>query len=136
MRRMRLSVLFVLLAACSSTRHAAVPTTVATCKGGISGASADRPAELRGALLIAGPFRGYQPTSGTVTIASLPSRTTCQVQVGRDGRFVAQLAPGTYAVSGRSPMFGYGRYPCGASRPVVVRRGDSVSPTNVFCNER
>jgi hypothetical protein len=56
--------------------------------------------------------------------------------VGTDGYFVAGVAPGTYLVSGRSPLYGSGQHDCVASRsPVSVEARQTVTVT-VSCEEK
>ena len=89
-----------------------------------------------------GPVGGLRPLPGIVT--ALPTGGTGTVRsraksyrapVGPDGRYSISVPVGTYAVTGRSPLYQNGSRDCLARKPVVVTKG-RVSRANVVCIEK
>jgi hypothetical protein len=73
-------------------------------------------------------------TTGTVTLAGPVSRL---VRVGSDGHFDGSVPPGQYLLTGHSPLYGSGAYPCRTigNAPVTVTAGATVA-AQVVCVER
>jgi pimeloyl-ACP methyl ester carboxylesterase len=62
-----------------------------------------------------------EPVPGRVTARERGgSGVTTTVAVGRDGRFAMTLTDGIYEVTGYSPRFGDGKYPCTPGGPVTI----------------
>jgi len=74
-----------------------------------------------------------RPVRGTVTAAA-SSGARCEVTVRNDGRFDLDLARGVYHLTGRSPLFGGGKYQCSADRRVALV--DKRVVANVICPVR
>ena len=131
------------LVGCSSSQPSAASrsttsgsyVTITRCLTGVSGGAAERPSEILGTLeMVGGPAPGLpRPVRGTVT-ATASSGNRCDVKVGDDGRFDLDLAPGVYRLTGRSPRFGGGRYPCAADGKVAL--AGPLIVANVICSVR
>ncbi len=80
------------------------------------------PRPLRGKVVVKDSSTGM---SGDIDI----------VVVGADARYSVAVRPGTYTVTGSSPMYDGGHTPCPAGVPVVVPGGGNVF-VNVLCQER
>jgi hypothetical protein len=93
------------------------------------------PMTIHGRLLaVGGPAPGApRPLPGTVTLSTTDSEIT--VLVDNDGRYSAEVSPGTYEVVGHSPQYGSGTYLCRAAGPVTATADETVD-TNVVCQER
>lgn len=109
----------------------------ATGASGAAGAGAGQPqaGEVRGHLYGTGGISpgSPRPWDGTVTVTGAGFRR--EILVGADGAFALSLAPGRYLLTGRSPHFGGGRYPCNASQPADIRAGRTIS-VDVLCSMR
>lgn len=68
------------------------------------------------------------PLAGSITLTN--ASTTLVVKTDEDGKFVAELKPGTYSVTG---VGGQGSQ-CRADSPVVVRQGERTDPVFVNCH--
>jgi hypothetical protein len=93
-----------------------------------------------GILTISPPMGADYPTGGTVTIAKQGApHTSVIVSVGASGHFQAQVPPGTWVVTGRTPKYGDNKYVCrllnSDTNAVNVAVGHQVSVT-VWCPER
>jgi hypothetical protein len=60
-----------------------------------------------------------RPVAGTVVAVS-DSGDRCSIAVGAKNASRFDLSKGVYAITGRSPSFGGGRYECTAERQVTV----------------
>jgi hypothetical protein len=74
-----------------------------------------------------------RPLPGTV-VAKGPGGTD-RVKVDADGRFHLSLAPGTYTLTGTSPLYESGKVPCNALAKVRVSAGGNAT-ADVLCQER
>ena len=89
-----------------------------------------------GRLMISPPMGAIVPTRGTVTFERRGSpHTDVMIDVGDSGRFVAQVPPGIWVVTGRSPKFGNGQYKCESDDAVTVYGKHRVS-ISVWCVEK
>jgi hypothetical protein len=104
-------------AACSSGPHAAVAPAAGILAGHLYGVGGAAPGAPR-------------PWPGTVTLTGPGEHR--DIAVGAGGRFSAQVAAGTYIVSGRSPRYEDGTGVCRAARPATVTAGH-LTQTDVFC---
>ena len=118
-------VLLLLVAGCTSSNHNGIPrpTTSVALTG-----------QLAGVLLISSPMRTTYPTSGSAELVGPVRR---QLAIGSDGRFVAEVPPGQYRVTGHSPPYGNGAYDCivSSGRSVQVSRGQTTQ-IEVVCLEK
>jgi hypothetical protein len=92
--------------------------------------------EVTGALrLVGGPAgNGPRGVAGEVHFRATDGTTTSAAAAG-DGQFSLRVRPGTYVVSGTSPSFGDGTYPCNAAAPVQVPAGGRHD-VEVVCSMR
>ncbi len=90
-------------------------------------------------LAVGGPVDvPSRPLRGKVVVKDSSSGMSGDIDivvVGADGRYLVAVRPGTYTVTGSSPMYDGGHTPCPAGVPVVVRGGGNVF-VNVLCQER
>lgn len=109
----------------SSVAMSAVVATVLTLTGCASGGSAE--GTLTGHLLgVGGPAgNGPSPWPGTLTITA--GGVEHVVSVGDDGSYSVTLAPGSYTVVGRSPMFQDGTSDCRPSGDAHITAGATTS---------
>jgi hypothetical protein len=110
------------LCACSSTTHKGTITGTLTMAGGLAPGTS-QPVAGEVTVTYSGPDH-YEAAPNTDPIAV--------VQVGDDGSFSVTVPPGRYDVSGRSPSFGDGTYPCDSAGLVRVTAATSVS-ADVVC---
>ncbi len=83
---------------------------------------------------VGGPAPGSPfPLPGTVT-ARAATGETFTATAGRDGRFKLSLPPGTYRVTGRSPLMQSGQMICAATAELHVTRGMPARPVTVVCS--
>lgn len=83
------------------------------------------PTEVR--LQLVGGLNGQpRPLPGTVTATASTDRI-CTVAIGTSGAARLSLRPGTYTMTGHSPLFGSNAYECRADRQVVFTRPDPKS---------
>jgi hypothetical protein len=73
------------------------------------------------------------PLPGTIT-ARTATGETFTAMAGRDGRFKLSLPPGTYHVTGRSPLMQSGQMICAATAELHVSRGQPARPVSVVCS--
>ena len=83
---------------------------------------------------VGGPAPGSPfPLPGTIT-ARTATDETFTATAGRDGRFKLSLPPGTYRVTGRSPLMQSGQMICAAKEELNVSRGQPARPVTVVCS--
>lgn len=83
---------------------------------------------------VGGPAPGSPfPLPGTVT-ARTATGAMYTATAGRDGRFKLSLPPGTYRVTGRSPLMQSGQMICAATAELHVSRGRPARPVTVVCS--
>lgn len=83
---------------------------------------------------VGGPAPGSPvPLPGTIT-ARTATGQTFTATAGRDGRFTLSLPPGTYRVTGRSPLMQSGQMTCAATAELHVSRGQPAGPVTVVCS--
>lgn len=83
---------------------------------------------------VGGPAPGSPvPLPGTIT-ARIATGETFTATAGRDGRFKLSLPPGTYRVTGRSPLMQSGQMICAATAELHVSRGQPARPITVVCS--
>lgn len=89
---------------------------------------------LRGTFArVGGPAPGAPvPLPGTITARTATGKTFTAT-AGRDGRFELPLPPGTYRVTGRSPLMQSGQMICAATAKLHVSRGQPARPITVVC---
>jgi hypothetical protein len=108
---------------------------LAACTG--HGTSAVNAGAVSGSLLrVGGPSPGAPvPLTGQV-VATSSAGTRFTVAVGGNGRYRLTLSPGTYQVTGRSPMVyvNGAQMPCAAARPVHITAGKTASGVDVICS--
>jgi len=145
------------LGGCSSASHHAGTTTLPSGSPMVStstsvvppspdGVCAHEGRAVTGVLrMVGGPVRAKAaPVSGIVTADAVstgalgptgPAGSGCHSAADLDGRFSFVLAPGSYALSGRSPRFDAGAVDCQGERTVVVRRHSLKSrPVPILVN--
>ncbi len=93
--------------------------------------------DLRATYVVTGHLEGVGgPVGGRVR--HWPGTIHVQGPVHQDvatdahGRFHLRLPPGHYVLTGHSPQYGDGRYPCQAEGSLVVTKGAPVR-MNVLC---
>lgn len=83
---------------------------------------------------VGGPAPGSPvPLPGTIT-AKTARGETFAATAARDGRFKLSLPPGTYRVTGSSPLMQSGQMICAATAELHVSRGHPVRPVTVVCS--
>ena len=83
---------------------------------------------------VGGPAPGSPvPLPGTIT-ARDAAGGTFTATAGRNGRFSLSLPPGTYRVTGRSPLMQSGQMICAATAGLHVSRGKPARPVTVVCS--
>jgi hypothetical protein len=107
----------VAIVACLTFAASACASTTGTVVGSFGGAGG-----LTG--------RPFTYSSGTVTLSGPTG--TYQVRIDAHGNFTLTVPPGTYHVSGRTPGFNSGQFPC-AGPDVVVQSG-ATTHANVTCH--
>lgn len=90
---------------------------------------------VRGTFVrVGGPAPGPAvPLPGPIT-ARTATGETFTATAGRDGRFTLSLPPGTYRVTGRSPLMQAGQMSCAATAELRVSRGQPVRLVTVVCS--
>lgn len=100
-----------------------------------------------------GSPRGYQTVHGTFVRVggpalgspfSLPGTITARAgtgqtftaTAGRNGQFTLSLPPGSYHVTGRSPLMQSGQMICAATADLRVTHGKPARPITVVCSVR
>ena len=85
---------------------------------------------------VGGPAPGSPvPLPGTIT-ARAATGQTFTATAGSDGRFKLSLPPGSYRVTGRSPLMQSGQMICGAGARLRVARSKPAAPVTVVCSIR
>ena len=83
---------------------------------------------------VGGPAPGLPfPLPGTIT-ARAATGETFTATAGPDGRFKLSLPPGTYSVTGRSPLMQSGQRTCAATAELHISRGQPARPVTVVCS--
>jgi hypothetical protein len=83
---------------------------------------------------VGGPAPGSPvPLPGTIT-ARAATGQAFTVTAGQNGRFTLSLPPGSYHVTGRSPLMQSGRMICAAIAELRVTRGTPAGPVAVVCS--
>ena len=83
---------------------------------------------------VGGPAPGSPvPLPGTVT-ARTATGQTFTATADRNGRFTLSLPPGSYQVTGRSPLIESGQATCAATAELRVTRGKPAVPVTVVCS--
>jgi hypothetical protein len=109
----------------------AVGITVLTGCGGSPGYRQTVPGTF---VRVGGPAPGSPfPLPGTIT-ARAATGQTFTATAGQDGRFKLSLPPGTYRVTGRSPLMQSGQMICAATAELHVTRGRPARPVTVVCS--
>ena len=110
---------------------------LAACTGHGTGAVNVAPGAVSGSLLrVGGPAPGAPvPVPGQI-VATSRAGARFTATVGGDGRYRLTLSPGTYQVTGHSPMvYSNGaQMLCTAARPVHISAGKTTSGVNVICS--
>ena len=108
---------------------------LAACTG--HGTSAVNAGAVSGSLLrVGGPSPGSPvPLTGQV-VATSSAGARFTAAVGGNGRYRLMLSPGTYQVTGHSPMVyvNGAQMLCAAARPVHVSAGKTTSGVDVICS--
>ena len=82
---------------------------------------------------VGGPAPGSPfPLPGTITARAATGQTFTATP-GRDGRFTLPLPPGSYRVTGHSPLMQSGHMTCAAAAQLRVSRGQPARPVTVIC---
>jgi hypothetical protein len=81
---------------------------------------------------IGGMVRGGRPIPGTL-VATGADGELHTTAVDKYGRFSIELPSGEYRVTGHSPLYGNGRYTCGAKPTPTVVHANRVSHVKVDC---
>jgi hypothetical protein len=112
-------------------------TLLAACTGHGTVAVTVVPGAVSGSLLrVGGPSPGAAvPLPGQV-VATSKAGPRFAATVGGDGRYRLTLSPGTYQVTGHSPMvYSNGaQMLCTAARPVRITAGKTTSGVDVICS--
>ncbi|MGH9920788.1 MAG: hypothetical protein ACRD6W_18205 [Nitrososphaerales archaeon] len=90
---------------------------------------------VRGTLLrVGGPAPGSPvPIPGQATLTDVASRTKFQATAGTDGHYSVALPPGTYRVSGKSPLVHLGnREMVGEATTTVRVQPNQASQADVY----
>jgi hypothetical protein len=83
---------------------------------------------------VGGPAPGSPvPLPGTITARAVTGQTFTAT-AGRGGRFTLSLPPGSYHVSGRSPLMQSGQMTCAATAELRVTRSKPAGPVAVVCS--
>jgi hypothetical protein len=83
---------------------------------------------------VGGPALGSLfPLPGTIT-ARASTGGTFTATAGRDGRFKLSLPPGSYRVTGRSPLMQSGQMMCAATTELHISRGQPAHSVTVICS--
>lgn len=83
---------------------------------------------------VGGPAPGSPfPLPGTIT-ARAATGETVTAAAGQDGRFRLSLPPGSYRVTGRSPLMQSGQMICAATAELHISRGQSARSVTVVCS--
>jgi len=83
---------------------------------------------------VGGPAPGSPfPLPGTITARAVTGETFT-AKTGLDGRFKLSLPPGSYRVTGRSPLMQSGHMMCAATAQLHVSRGQPARSVTVICS--
>ena len=90
---------------------------------------------VRGTFVrVGGPPPGARVALPGTIIARLATGETFTATAGQDGRFELSLPPGTYRVTGRSPLMQSGQMICAAMAKLHVSRDQPARPITVVCS--
>jgi len=83
---------------------------------------------------VGGPAPGSPfPLPGTIS-ARAATGEVVTATAGPDGRFKLSLPPGSYRVTGRSPLMQSGQMICAATAELHISRGQSARSVTVICS--
>lgn len=83
---------------------------------------------------VGGPAPGSPfPLPGTIT-ARAATGETFAATAGRDGRFKLSLPPGSYRVTGHSPLMQSGQMMCAATAELHISRVQPARSVTVMCS--
>ena len=83
---------------------------------------------------VGGPAPGSPvPLPGSITARARNGQSFTST-AGRTGRFTLSLPPGSYRVTGRSPLMQSGQMICAATRQLHVIHGKAARPVTVVCS--
>jgi hypothetical protein len=83
---------------------------------------------------VGGPAPGSSvPLPGTITARAVTGQTFTAT-AGQNGRFRLSLPPGSYRVTGRSPLMQSGQMTCPATGELHVTSGKPAEPVTVVCS--
>ena len=84
--------------------------------------------------MVGGPHAGTAvPVSGKLTIKG--AATNVSADIGKDGKYAIQLAPGRYRISATSPSYNNGGQCNTAKQPTVITVGKTVT-ADILCQMR
>jgi len=110
------------------------------CAGG-SGAAHPTPGTatagvIHGRLVAEGGPQGVSPRPLPGQVNAVGAGTASHVAtVTADGSFRLSVAPGTYTLTGTSPLYNAGHVQCRAQQPVSVSAGQAVT-ADIYCQEK
>jgi hypothetical protein len=108
---------------------------LAACTGNGSGAAGG--GAVSGSLLrVGGPSPGAAVALSGQVVATNAAGTRFTAAVGSSGRYRLALSPGTYQLTGHSPMVDSNgaQMLCAATRPVHITAGKTASGVDVICS--
>lgn len=118
-------------AACTTSTGNTVSTTTTTITGS---STATLHGTVRGRILASGgPAPGTpRPISGTAVLVNVTSGARFTAKVGKSGRYMLTLPPGTYRLTCHSPFMNGGQMVGGYGVSVRVVAGEAVGKNCVF----
>ncbi len=116
-----------------SRKAVAVLTAGIVVLAGCSGSPGHQQAVPGTFVRVGGPAPG-SPVAlpGTITARGVTGQTFTAT-AGQNGHFTLSLPPGSYRVTGRSPLIQSGPMGCAATAELRVTRGRSAGPVTVVC---
>jgi hypothetical protein len=101
---------------------------------GCGGSASNQHAVSGRFVRVGGPAPGSAfPLPGTITARAVTG-ATFTAKTGSNGQFKLSLPPGTYHVTGRSPLMQSGKMICAATKELRVSEGASGGPVTVVCS--
>ncbi|HEX9033067.1 MAG TPA: hypothetical protein VF834_14600 [Streptosporangiaceae bacterium] len=86
-------------------------------------------------LRVGGPAPGAPvPLPGHVTAAPVPAGSPHTFPVPATGEYKIRLAPGTYRLTGTSPLIQSGSQTCRAAHLIRVRSGRTTAGVKIICS--